>query len=127
MILKRTAIISLLMLTALSMAAQTPIDKADLSVPSRVAPAFFGPNAFPVPDMSDGRTSSDLKFELYADNFFGTMASESVMDDFAADVFARVTIPLFTPRVNLTLWMPVYEYFSTGFIPNKQFYSLMQM
>lgn len=102
------------MLTALSVAAQTPIDKADLSVPSRVAPAFFGPNAFPVPDMSDGRTSSDLKFELYADNFFGTMASESVMDDFAADVFARVTIPLFTPRVNLTLWMPVYEYFSTG-------------
>ena len=96
------------MLTALSMAAQTPIDKADLSVPSRVAPAFFGPNAFPVPDMSDGRTSSELVVELYADNFFGTMAAESVMDDFAADVFARVTIPLFTPRVNLTLWMPVY-------------------
>ena len=102
------------MLTALSVRAQTPIDKADLSVPSWVAPAFFGPNAFPVPDMSDGRTSSDLKFELYADNFFGTMASESVMDDFTADVFARLTVPLFSPRVNLTIWMPVYEYFSTG-------------
>lgn len=106
--------VSVLLMMLLPMAAQTPIDKADLSVPSRVAPAFFGPNAFPVPDMSDGRTSSELVVELYADNFFGTMAAESVMDDFAADVFARVTIPLFTPRVNLTLWMPVYEYFSTG-------------
>ena len=90
--------------------AQTPIFKADLSVPSRIAPAFFGPNAFPVPDMSDGRTSSDLKLELYGDVFLGTIPSgKSAKEDFAADLFARVTIPLFTDRVNLSLWMPIQE------------------
>ena len=103
------------MLLAAGTKAQTPIFKADLSEPSRVAPAFFGPNAFPVPDMSDGRTSEAFKLELYGDAFFGTLPSEgSVKEDFAADVFARVTIPLFTPRVNLTLWMPIQEYYSTG-------------
>ena len=94
--------------------AQTPIDKADLSIPSRIAPAFFGPNAFPVPDMLDGRTSADLKLELYADSFFGVMKDvSSAGDDFTADVFAKATVPLFTRRVNLTLWMPVMEYYST--------------
>ena len=49
--------------------AQTPILKPDLGVPSLVAPAYFGPNAFPVPDMLDGSTSGDLKVELYGDGF----------------------------------------------------------
>lgn len=113
--MKRTLlIIYAVLLPAFSLTAQTPIDKADLSVPSRVAPAFFGPNAFPVPDMLDGRTSSCLKLEVCADNFFGRMASEDVTDDFTADIFARLTVPLFTERVNLTLWMPIYEYYSSG-------------
>lgn len=103
----------ILILFAAGAQAQTPIYKADLSVPSRIAPAFFGPNAFPVPDMSDGRTSSDFKLELYVDSYFGTIPNSS-MEDFTADIFARATIPLFSPRVNLSLWMPIQEYYSTG-------------
>lgn len=112
--MKRALLLLISGIYAINVAANTPIVEADLSVPSRVAPAFFGPNAFPVPDMLDGRTLSDLKMGLYIDNFFGVMAKRTVTDDFAADMFLRLTVPLFTPRVNLTLWMPVCEYFSSG-------------
>ena len=44
----------------------------------------------------------------------GNILGYTIMEDFAADIYARLTFPLFTPRVNLTLWMPVQEYYSTG-------------
>ena len=93
--------------------AQTTIERPNLSIPSKIGPAYFGPNAFPVPDMLDGRTSSDMRLELYGDCFLGTTTG-SVADDITADVFAKLTIPLFTPKANLTVWMPVFEYFSTS-------------
>lgn len=52
--------------------AQTSLDVSDLSVPTKIAPAYFGPNAFPVPDMMSGRTSSVWKLEAYADIFVCT-------------------------------------------------------
>lgn len=93
--------------------AQTSIESPNLGVPSKIAPAYFGPNAFPVPDMLDGRTSSELKLELYGDCFFGTTTGR-IADDITADMFAKLTIPLFTPKVNLTVWMPIFEYFHTS-------------
>ena len=93
--------------------AQTTIVNPDFGVPSKIAPAYFGPNAFPVPDMLDGRTSSELKVELYGDCFLGTTTGR-VADDITGDLFAKLTIPLFTPKVNLTVWMPIFEYFQTS-------------
>ena len=93
--------------------AQTDIVQPNLGVPTKIAPAYFGPNAFPVPDMLDGRTSSELKFELYGDCFLGTTTG-SVADDVTGDLFAKLTIPLFTPKANLTVWMPIFEYFYTS-------------
>ena len=93
--------------------AQTPILKPDLGVPSLVAPAYFGPNAFPVPDMNDGSTSKNLKVELYGDGFLCSMTSDP-MDDITLDLFAKATIPLFTDRVNLVIWMPMVEWFRSG-------------
>lgn len=92
--------------------AQTSLDLSNISSPSCIAPAFFGPNAFPVPEMSDGTTSSRLKLELYSDHFFGTTTSAA--DDYTTDIFARLTIPLFSPRANLVIWGPLYEFFHTG-------------
>ncbi len=94
-------------------AAQTAIVKPNLGVPSKIGPAYFGPNAFPVPDMLDGRTSSELKLELYGDCFLGTTTGR-VSDDITSDLFAKLTIPLFTPKANLTVWMPIFEYFYTS-------------
>ena len=93
--------------------AQTPILRPDLGIPSLVAPAYFGPNAFPVPDMSDGTTSSDFKVELYGDGYLCTMTSDPA-DDITLDIFAKATIPLFTDRVNLVVWMPVVEWHRTS-------------
>ena len=104
---------TLCLFTYFSLSAQTVIERPDLRVPSKIAPAYFGPNAFPVPDMLDGRTSDVLKAELYADGFCCTM-TDSPSDDLTFDVFAKVTIPLFTSKVNLVLWMPVVEYHRTS-------------
>ena len=93
--------------------AQTDIVQPNLGVPSRIAPAYFGPNAFPVPDMLDGRTSSELHLELYGDCFLGTTTGR-IADDITGDLFAKLTIPLFTPKANLTVWMPIFEYFYTS-------------
>lgn len=92
---------------------QTAIVNPDFDVPSKIAPAYFGPNAFPVPDMLDGRTSSKLKLELYGDCFLGTTTS-NVADDITGDIFAKLTIPLFTSKANLTVWMPIFEYYYTS-------------
>ena len=98
--------------------AQTLILKPDLGVPTLVAPAYFGPNAFPVPDMLDGTTSSDLRVELYGDAFSCSMTSQPT-DDVTLDLFAKATIPLFTDRVNLVIWMPVVEWFRSGPAVNR--------
>jgi hypothetical protein len=92
---------------------ETTIVNPDYDVPSKIAPAYFGPNAFPVPDMLDGRTSSKLKFEFYGDCFLGTTTGR-VADDVTGDLFAKLTIPLFTPKVNLTVWLPIFEAFHTS-------------
>ena len=105
-------LVILLLLTGVAK-AQTDIEQPNLGTPSKIAPAYFGPNAFPVPDMLDGRTSSELKLELYGDCFLGTTTG-NVKDDVTGDLFAKLTIPLFTPKANLTVWMPIFESFYTS-------------
>lgn len=96
----------------IQVAAQTSLEISDLSVPSKIAPAYFGPNAFPVPEMSDGTTSSGWKAEIYSDHFFGTQTGWR--DDYTSDIYARLTIPLFSPRANLVIYGPLYEFFHSG-------------
>lgn len=110
--MKRLLTIMLLLLASMA-SAQTEIVNPDYDVPTKIAPAYFGPNAFPVPDMLDGRTSSQLKLELYGDCFLGTTTGR-VADDVTGGMFAKLTIPLFTPKVNLTVWMPLFEVFHTS-------------
>lgn len=85
--------------------ALVPIDKPNLREETGIAPAYFGPNAFPVPDMLDGRVHNHLRVEIAGDGYFGFQGDKT------ADAFARVFIPLFTDRVNLTIWMPVMEWY----------------
>ena len=73
--------------------------------PTGVAPGFFGPNALPVLDMTDGRTQDKLSLEIAADGYFGYDGSRT------ADLHARVCVPLFTRWANVSVWMPVYEWY----------------
>lgn len=87
------------------LAAEVPIVAPKLSESTGIAPAYFGPNALPVPDMLDGRVQGALQVELAADGYFGFQKDQT------ADIFAKINIPLWTDRVNLSLWMPIMEWF----------------
>ncbi len=95
----------LLLLLPLLLRAQTPLNKADLHQVTQVSPYYFGPNAFAVPDMLDGRVSGDLRIELAGDYFRGDRG------DNTWDAALKVNIPLWTNRANLSLWMPLQEWY----------------
>ena len=97
--------ISILLIICTSASALVPIDKPNLREETGIAPAYFGPNAFPVPDMLDGRVQNHLRVEIAGDGYWGFQRDKT------ADVFARAYIPLFTDRVNLTIWMPIMEWY----------------
>ena len=86
--------------------AEVPIERPDLSEPTGIAPAYFGPNALPVIDMSDGLTQRELGVELAGEGYIGYSAKNNT-----ADIFARVCVPLFTRWANLSVWMPVFGWY----------------
>ena len=95
-----------IVLCPLSIQAEVSIEKPDLSKPTGIAPAYFGPNALPIIDMLDGRTSSVLRVELAGEGYIGYKEKNRT-----ADLFARVCVPLFTRWANLTVWMPVFGWY----------------
>ncbi len=90
---------------SLGLYAQTALDKPDLHTATLISPYYFGPNAFAVPDMLDGRVSGDLRVELAGDYFKGERGDKTW------DAALKVNIPLWTRRANLTIWMPVQEWY----------------
>lgn len=69
-----------------------------------VSPYYFGPNAFPIPDMLIN-VSPDLRIELAGDYYHHHRGG------YTADIFLKANIPLWTRRANLSLWMPVMEWY----------------
>lgn len=88
--------------------ALVPIVQPDLNRVTGIAPAFFGPNAFDVPQMSDGSTTGNFSAEISGGYFGGFIVKGS--EDHTADIYAQMNIPLFSDRVNLNLWMPLAEW-----------------
>lgn len=92
--------------------AQVLITQPDFRKATYIAPAWFGPNAFQVPEMNDGLTAGSFHAELAADYIKGHLV-EGALDN-TWDLFLKFRIPLFSERVNLTLWAPVQEWYQTG-------------
>ncbi|MFI3281741.1 MAG: hypothetical protein R3Y44_07215 [Rikenellaceae bacterium] len=91
---------------SLSAVAQVSIEKPDLSTSTKIAPDYFGPNALPIPDMLDGTTSSDVLLEIGTDYFDGHR------DDKTYDLHMKLVVPLFSERVNVTMWVQsIVEYY----------------
>ena len=84
--------------------AQTPIVYPPLSEKTWIAPAFFGPNAFAVPEMTDGSVSRELRVDIYGTGDFGYAGDKT------ATIGGKLTFPLFTDRANLVIWMPIWEW-----------------
>ena len=59
--------LSILMMICTSASALVPVDKPNLREETGIAPAYFGPNAFPVPEMLDGRVQNHLRLEIAGD------------------------------------------------------------
>ena len=89
--------------------AGTPILQPNLSMKTKIAPRYFGPNAFQVPDMLDGRTSANMSVTVAADYYSGTLTRHG--SDVTAGMSAKCVFPLFSSRANFVLWMPVFEYY----------------
>lgn len=88
-------------------ASPVPIARPDWSAVTGIAPKYFGPNAFPVPDMLDGRIPDQLKVEAAVDYFKGFLVEGAT--DITQDFFLGIHIPLFSKRASLSVWMPVVE------------------
>lgn len=98
-----------LLLPALAM-AQTTIDVSDLFVPTKVAPAYFGPNAFPVPDIPEARLTGELKAALSGDLFWGQGVPFS--DDLTWGPSIYLQVPLWTKRAAITFWGQAAEWWT---------------
>lgn len=96
----------ILLLLALPMRAEVELVKPSLGTSTKIAPLYFGPNALPIPDMLDGSVSQELEVSLAADYYAGTRGDQT------ANIFTKIVVPLFSDRVNLSLWMTVVEYYS---------------
>ena len=106
----KTTILALLLLTDLltvRAASPVPLTRPDLSAVTGIAPKYFGPNAFPVPDMLDGRIPDQPKADIAVDYFKGFLVEGAT--DITQDFFLGVHILLFSKRASLSDWMPVVE------------------
>lgn len=73
-----------------------------------VSSAYFGPNAFQVPQMNDAaRTSGNLQAILTGDFILGHTGQK----DYTGDIYLELHIPLFTDRVNLSAWGALQEWY----------------
>ena len=90
--------------------AGTPVVAPNLGTKTEIAPLWFGPNAFPVPEMNDGQLGSACTVELAGDYFQGHLADGK---DLTYDAFLRIHLPLWSERAALTVWMPIVEFWET--------------
>jgi len=101
------SLLTVLVLLTPAARAQVPVVQPERSGVTKIAPAYFGPNAFPVPEMSDGRPLRGVYAELSGDFIRGRLADGQ---DITRDAFVHVSVPLWTPRATLELWMPLVEW-----------------
>lgn len=102
-------------------------DMGEASSPRKyVSPYYFGPNAFPIPDVLE-KTSDKLKLTLALDYYNGGYTylhpgneaggSPSITQGRkgnTTDIMLKANIPLWTSRANLSLWWVVNEWYDDG-------------
>lgn len=74
----------------------------------KLTPGGMGPNALPVPEMQNGKLDTALNFTLAPEVYLAK-------NDFTADVYTELKIPI-ENRVVLRIWWVPFEYFNTDTI-----------
>lgn len=97
----RTIFVCLLLCVLCESQGQTNNDKPDLKKITYVSTYYFGPNAFPVPDILDAKPVEKLLVEIDGDMFKGKRG------DVTYDVNFKVRLPLFSRRICLSAWLPL--------------------
>lgn len=87
--------------------AQEYLPYSIIGDPSGTAPYFFGPSAFPVPDMVRN-TTGDIRCQLNTDFSWGHLAPTT---DYASTFGFDLRIPLWTDRVNLAIYGQFHEWY----------------
>lgn len=70
----------------------------------RYSPSWFGPNAHPVPELTDARINKNTTFDLSLDYYFG-------YGDRTQNSYFRIEIPLLSERIALKVWANIIEHF----------------
>lgn len=103
---RKSLVISLTILfISVACHAQAPLVPYSWKLVSQISPYYFGPCAYPVPHMIDGSNQSDLTIEMSTNQFFGFAG------DYTFAISPKVTIPIYTPRVNISLWGHMCEWY----------------
>lgn len=101
-------VVILLMLFTSVIHSQTPLVPYSWKLTSQISPYYFGPCAFPVPEMIDGSTQEDISIELTSNGFIGYQG------DYTLSFRPQYTMPLYTPRVNISLWGHMVEWYKNS-------------
>ncbi len=105
MINRQLTILTFLCLAQATIAQEQYFTPVDLRHSTHIASGYFGPNAMQVFDILDGSTDSTLRVEIAGDYHYGKYKDHTV------SAFAKIKIPLFTKRVNLSVWWTAQEWY----------------
>lgn len=71
---------------------------------AKYAPAWFGPNANPVPEFTDARIPLNTTISLMGDHYFG-------YDDRTSNGYFKIEIPLLPGLVSFKIWSSIFEHY----------------
>lgn len=92
--MKRILVSSLIVIFVVSVEAQI----------QRYSTAWFGPNAFPVPELTDATIPATTTFDITADYYFG-------FGDQTKNGYFRIEIPLLSEKIAFKLWSGFLEHY----------------
>ena len=70
----------------------------------KYSPAWFGPNANPVPEFTDARIPAKTTISLMGDFYFG-------FGDETKNGYFKIEIPLLSERVSFKIWTSLFEHY----------------
>ncbi len=70
----------------------------------RYSPAWFGPNANPVPEFTDATITDKTSLELMGDYYFG-------FEDQTQNAYIKIDVPLLPKRVSFKIWTSILEHY----------------